>query len=344
MHREGSRQSMLVEREEDLVASALERIARARALGKTNVKLNQAEIDALERFERSKAQPKTAQPPAKSSPASKKTAKHKTIEASKPKRGDSPKAKAGQGRVRNRSTASNRSVREDDLISYPVPTDPTYDFVGHAVDPRPPYQGSPLRPGGSRSSSSSNIRQMAAGPPIFAPYYQGQRYVPMPDGPYHRRVESAQGRLRADSARSESRSRSNSNVKAYPLDQLPNPTQAGRAPRFDPADPRFGSPSRRVVSGSPYGRPPVSRRPSDEMFLPDETEVSGYMVSASSRSSSDSDSSFHDQGVAVDVTENPGTKTGYSIKTRSAAAASASSSKARSSPKSGGNKAAMRRR
>lgn len=332
---------MVMDREEELAARALEKIARARALGKTNVKLSQAEIDALER---SKGPSKVSQPPPKALPTSKKTAKQKTIEATKKKRSDSPKAKPVQGRVRNRSNASTHSAREDDLVTYSIPGEPAYDYVGRPGDGRPGYQGSPLRPGGSRSNSSSNLRQFVGAAPVFAPYYQGQRYVSMPEGPYHRRAESAQTRLRADSGRSEPRSRSNSNLKPYPLDQFPNPTQAGRAPRFDPSDPRFGSPSRRIVSGSPYGRPPISRQQSDEMFLPDDAEVMGYMVSDSSRSASDSDGSYHDHGVTVDVAEKPGSKKGYSIKTRSAAAASGSPSKSATSSHSGGSKATVRRR
>ena len=349
LRREGSQQDMLIEKEEELAARALERIARARSLGKTNVKLSQPEIDALERLERSKLQQKVTQSPAKSSPASKKTSKQKTIKAGKEKRSNSPKSKPVEGRVRNRSNASARSAKDDrdELISYPLPQDPDYGYISRAADPRAvPYQGSPLRPGGSRSNSSSNIRQ-AVGAPMYAPYYQGQRYVSMPEGPVHRRGESTQSRLRADSTYSESRSRSGSsgNIRNIPLDQLPSPNHAGRAPRFDPLDPRYGSPRRRVVSGPPvgYGPPPpqpsMSRRQSDEMFMPDDTEVLGYMVSASSRSNSDSDGSYYDRPVEVNVQDKPGTKTGYAIKTRSAAAAAGSKSASKSNAK-----ASIRRR
>jgi len=341
---------MHIEKEEDLAARALERVARARALGKTNIKLSQPEIDALERLERSKVQQRVSQPPAKSSPASKKAVKQKTIEGGKKKRSDSPKARPVEGRARNRSNASSRSARDDrdELVSYPLPQDSDYGYISRATDPRAvPYQGSPLRPGGSRSNSASNVRQVGGGSPMYAPYYQGQRYVSMPEGPYHRRGESNQGRLRADSALSGSRSRSgsNANIRDIPLDQLPNPTQAGRAPRFDPSDPRYASPGRRVVSGpyAGYGPPPpqpgTSRRQSEDMFLQDDTEVLGYMVSGSSRSNSDSDGSYYDRPVEVNVQEKPGTKTGYAIKTRSAAAASGSKSASKSNAK-----ASIRRR
>ena len=335
LERRDSRQ----EKEDELVARALERIARARALGKTNVKLSQPEIDALERLERSKPQQKSPQPP--KAPASKKAGTRKAIEASKKKRSDSPKSKSVEGRARNRSNASTRSARDDDLVSYPVPRDPDYEYVGRPG--HEPYQGSPLRPGGSRSNSYSNMRGAGGPPPMYAPYYQNQRFVSMPEGPYHRRGDSTAARVRADSSRSDqsSRSRSNSHLRNMPLDQLPNPNQQARAPRFDPSDPRFGSPSRRVVSGPPYGAP-MSRRQSDEMFLhvpPDDAEVQHYMVSSSSRSSSDSDGSYNGVPVDVDVTERPGTRTGYGIKTRSAAAASGTAKRSKS-----GAKAAVRRR
>jgi len=354
LRRQGSRQGMLIEKEEDLVARALERISRARALGKTDVKLTQPEIDALERLNRSKVQPKISPSPAKSLPASKKTTKPKAIEASKKKRSNSPLARPVEGRIRNKSNASTRSARDDrdDLVSYPLPQDPDYGYDGRAAEPRAtPYQGSPLRPGGSRSNSSSNIRQVAGGQPMYAPYYQGQRYVSMPEGPYHRRGESNQSRVRADSAYSESRSRSgsNGNLQNIPLDSLPNPAHTSRAPRFDPSDPKYGSPNRRGVSGSSagYGTPPaqpgIFRRQSDEMYLADDTEVLSYMVSNSgaSRSNSDSDRSYHEseRPLEVNVQEKPGTKTGYAIKTRSAAAASGSKIPGKPNPK-----ASIRRR
>ncbi|KAK5076858.1 hypothetical protein LTS08_006029 [Lithohypha guttulata] len=344
LERTGSRQSMLAEKEEELVARALERIARARALGKTDVKLSQAEIDALERLERSKPQQKVSQAPAmKALPTSKKTLTRKAAEASTKNRGTSPKARLSEGRVRNHSNASSRSAREDDLPTYPIPQDSGHTGRPfHPPDMRAGYQGSPLRPAGSRSNSYGNIRQTVGPPPLYAPYYQNQRFASMPEGPYHRRGESAAStRLRADSGRSDqsSRSRSNSQLRSYPVDQLPNLTQTARAPRFDPNDPRFASPR-----PSPGRRPrgSGSRRQSDDLYpsLADEPEVINYMVSGSSRSSSDSDGTgpYHEPTVTVEVAEKPGAKAGYSMKTRSAAAASGTS-KSKS-----GAKASVRRR
>lgn len=351
---------MLIDREEELVAGALERIARARALGKANVKLTQAEIDALDRAERSNVQqqPRISAAP-KALPASKKNTK--SSEASKKQRSDSPKTKSAEGRARNRSNASTRSLRqEDDPVSYPVPPPfpPDYGYAGHPYpaypmypmyppDPRfPPYQGSPLRPGASRTNSYQNMRQM--GGPIYPPapptyYPQNQRYVSMPEGPYYRYPDPAMNRMRADSSHS---SRSNSSVNvpmaSYPIDQFP-PTPSTHAPRFNAQDPRSGgSPARRAVS-DPRGNPTPqrSRRPSDELFIPEHNDHDA--ASSSSRGRSDSDGSYHDQAVEVEVLEKPSAKGGYTVKTRSATGTGPTKSTGNNKTKSGAVKAVRRR-
>ena len=341
-HRRDSRSSMIIEKEEDLVASAKGKIARARALGKDDVKLSQAEIDALERYERSRSQTKTV-PISKVVPTEKKTATKKAIEASKSKRSDSPKARKVGGRVRNASNASSRSARDDE-VNYPIPSDSEYSHAGRVAhaELRNSYQGSPLRPVGSRSNSYSNIRNMPGVPPLYAPYYQNQRIVSHSEVPHHSRTASRH-RDRADSGRSDysSRSRSNSHLRTVPIDHLPNPSHTGRVPRFDPADPRFASPRRRVVSGPPYGAP-ISRRQSDEMFLgvPHDPEVMHYRVSEPpSPSTSGSEGSLYEPPVTVEVTEKHGSKSGSFVKTRSAAANSSAKSTSKSN-----TKAAVRRR
>lgn len=362
LSRENSRQSVLVDREEELVAGALERIARARAQGKSNVKLSQAEIDALDRAEMStvQQQPRISAAP-KALPASKKTAK--SSEAGKKQRSDSPKTKPGQGRARNRSNASTRSTRqEDDLVAYPVPPQPDYGYPGHPAypaypayppvypmyppDPRFAYQGSPLRPGASRANSYQNMRQMAAPmyPPAPPAYYpQSQRYVSMPEAPYYGYPDPNMNRMRADSTHS---SRSNSSVNVpmanYPVSQFPNPTPKSRARRSDPPDPRSGgSPARRPVSGNKGNPTPQrSRRPSDELFIPDPDDRD---TSGSSRGRSDSDGSYHDQEVDVEVLEKSSAKGGYTVKTRSATKAGPTKSTGSAKTKTGAAKAVRRR-
>ena len=360
LQREDGHQSVKSEREAELVASALERIARARALGKMNIKLSQAEIDALDRFERSKQQQRPAKITAtpKNAPASKKSIMPKAIESAKKKQVASPRTRPVAGRVRNPSDVSTRSTREDDLVNYQIPQEPDYDYVGRPHSgSRSSRHGSPRQPR-SRTNSSQNIRQPPG--PIFAPYYPSpSRYVSMPEGPYHRRMESTSSRYsRFDSGEApdvahypRSRSNSNMNLRSYPLEQLPNPMHASRAPRFDPSDPRYASPSRRVVSGSSA---PMHRRPQDELFMPNDPEVMSYLA-PSSRSNSDSDGSFHDHQSShhfhgqdddrgrepvTAVPPGPGSKRALSVKSRSAAAATTTSAK--KTPKSGAK--ATRRR
>jgi len=79
-------QLMLRDKEDILVERALERIARARALGKTNVKLSQAEIDALERAEQKNQRPA---PP----PVPKPVPKSKKVVQTRPKAQERKKSK-----------------------------------------------------------------------------------------------------------------------------------------------------------------------------------------------------------------------------------------------------------
>ena len=343
--RRADTQVMLRDKEDVLVERALERIARARALGKTNVKLSQAEIDALDRLERSQqqqARPSSAPKP--STLKSKKTtpAKSKATETKKsnktPSRSinNSPKPKVIQGRERNKSSASTRSNRDEPTLPYPTLPEDDYEYAGGRL----PHvsqgyyrQGLLSRPG-SRSGSSHSLRQSQY---VQQPHpYSTSRYVSMPATPDDvsaaRRGSNSSRASRPDPSEPdwEPRARSNSSLVNIPLDQLPYQAHTGRAPRFDPSDPRFASPQRRTASGpatmaSQYGRP------QDELFLPDERpEVMRYLAS-----SDDEDDDDYDQGVQVNVVERP---TGdYGIQTRSSAAA-------RSGERSSGSKAVKKRR
>jgi len=316
-------QLMLREKEEALVERAQERIRRARALGKTNVKLSRAEIDALDRLERSQNPPPTPpipMPAPKAAPKGKKAAapKQKAIESKKTGKSsksgsNSPKPKSKESRSRGQSVASTRSkgsAKEEALVPYPVSPDEQYAY--------PPWYG---RPGGpnslhqeARAGSASRMPQREPMPPM--PYYHA--YNSHPDVIYGPRPGSNSSYAsRPDPADPdwEPRARSASSLVNFPLDQLPQQAVAGtgRAPRFDPADPRYASPpTRRVVSGPPRGRP-------DELFLPDDQEVMQYLTESTTndeaRSTSDSDDSS--QGVQVNVEERAGGQ--YAIQTRAAA-------------------------
>ncbi|KAI9875465.1 MAG: hypothetical protein M1823_007471, partial [Watsoniomyces obsoletus] len=97
----GSAQLILRQKEDALVERALERIERARALGKTDVKLEPSEIEALQRAGVIPRPPSNPAPVPKAAPTGKKPmqAKPKAIEAKKNGKGtksasNSPKVKA----------------------------------------------------------------------------------------------------------------------------------------------------------------------------------------------------------------------------------------------------------
>lgn len=353
-------------KEEMLVQRALERIARARALGKPNVKLSRAEIDALERLERNQNPPRPSAAP-KAAPKGKKEAmvRRKPVEVRKKSSrnenksaSNSPKGKTVDARNRGASSASSSSSRDrrDDHVAV---------SRGRTADPdfgrQPPYPSGYYITGprptdafrqSSRTSSSQSLRQQQA--EQLAMYHQSyypSRYASSPDAIYG--LGNGLGSTSARAPRPdpsepdwEPRSHSTSSLVDVPLAQLPYQANTGRAPRFDPSDPRFASPQRRVASGPPHVLPAQAaqyRRPQDELFLPDEVpEVMRYLAPSDSEEEDDDDDdgddSDYDDGAQVTVSETP--RGGYSIQTRSAAA----STSARKGGSNGKNSAAKTRK
>ncbi|KIV77606.1 hypothetical protein PV11_09395 [Exophiala sideris] len=354
-------------KEEMLVQRALERIARARALGKPNVKLSRAEIDALARAERNQTPPLPSPLPSaapKAAPRGKKEAavRRKPVEARKKSSrnedksaSNSPKGKTVDARNRGSSSASSssgRDRRDDSAAAY----------RGRSADPgffrQPPYPSGYYITGprqadafrqSSRASSSQSLRQQPAEQLAMyhQPYYSS-RYASNPEAIYSLGSGSDSTSARAarpdpSEADWEPRSRSASSLVDVPIGQLPYQTNIARAPRFDPSDPRFASPQRRVASGPPNvlrNQAAQYRRPQDELFLPgnevQEPEVMRYQVPSDSEEEEDdddddNDDSDYEQGAQVTVNETP--RGGYSIQTRSAAA-STSARKTGSSGKS----------
>ncbi|KAJ9605101.1 hypothetical protein H2200_010491 [Cladophialophora chaetospira] len=342
------RQDMQVayrDKEELLVQRALERISRARALGKPNVKLSRAEIDALDRLERNQNPPRPSAAP-KAAPKGKKEApvvKRKPVEVRKNtgkgnarSASDSPtKGKSRELRGRGQSNAfssSARASRDNSVTAYALPP-PEVDY-----DRRAPYPQGYFLTGahqmdpasrGSRTNSNQSLRQQAMPPPQH-PYYTN-RYSSNPDVLYGNRPGSGSSRSsRPDPAEMdwEPRARSTSNLINMPLDQIPYQSGVGRAPRFDPSDPRFASPQRRVASGPPTMQTQAVqyRRPQDELFLPEgQPEVYNYLTGDDEEDENneddDDDDSDYNAGVEVNVSERPGGN--YAIQTRSATAAAA---------------------
>ncbi|KIW72263.1 hypothetical protein PV04_00469 [Phialophora macrospora] len=351
------------EKEELLVQRAEERIARARALGKPNVKLSRAEIDALERSERNRNPPPLSTTP-KAAPKSKKEApvvKRKPVEVRKSWSGanarsasDSPsKGKSGDSRSRGKNTAGNGSAppsRESSVTAHALPpADLDYDrrvpyTQGHNLAGARQIDPSWRTP---QTNPNQALRQFSqAMPPPQHPYYT-TRYSSNPDVVYGNRPGSNSSRSsRPDPSEMEwePRARSTSSLVNVPLDQLPYQANVGRAPRFDPSDPRFASPQRRVASGPPAVQNQAThyRRPQDELFLPDgQPEVYNYLAPGAEDDNDDDDDddddSDYDAGVEINVTERPGGT--YAIQTRSAsAAASSPSQKQKGNGKSIGGK------
>ncbi len=321
-------------------ANALERIERARALGKTDVKLEPSEIEALQRAGVIPRPPSNPAPVPKAAPTVKKPAqaKPKAIEAKKNGKGtksasNSPKVKAIEGRSRGRSIASNRSKsdsREDAVVPYPILPDERYTYppASYARGSAPASR----QQSKARTNSSQSLRQHPqAMPPYQHPYYSS-RYYSNPDMYAPRPGSNSSRASRPDPTHPdwEPRARSSSSLVPYPLDQLPH-TGAGKARRFDPSDPRFASPpSRRIHSGPPAAQ---YRRPQDELFLPEgqQPEVMQYLTNSSHEDDDDDDDDDNEepeeatedsddsgQGVQVNVEETRGG--GYAIQTRAAAA------------------------
>jgi len=324
-------------KEEQLVERALERIRRARALGKPNVKLSPAEIDALNRLEDEQVpqpRPQSVAAPPKAAPKGKKTAATKTKAIDAKKKGShssssSPKIKAIAGRTRGRSTASNRSKKDDKeesaVVPYPALPEDRYNY------PQAYYAraSAPTSRQQSRANSSQSLRGPPPQPmpPYQHPYYA--RYWSNPDVMYGPRPPldgPRQPRPDPTDPDWEPRARSSSSLVNYPLDQLPQQAgqATGKAARFDPSDPRFASPpTRRIVSGPPAAQ---YRRPNDERSLSEDEqpEVMQYLVSSSNdeEEQEDEDSDDSGEGVQVNVEERPAG--GYAIQTRASAATKSS--------------------
>ncbi|KEF63083.1 uncharacterized protein A1O9_01059 [Exophiala aquamarina CBS 119918] len=342
-------QMVYKDKEDMLVERALERIARARALGKANVKLSRAEIDALDRSERNQNPPRSSAAPQMVAPKSKKEApiKRKPVEVRKmtgrndnKSASNSPRRKPFETRDRGPSIASNtssRGEREDPVAAYQgYPVDQEYSHVGRRLPyPQGHYFAVPRHAEssrqGHRTNSTQSLRQqqqlqqqIQQAPPYQHPYF-ATRYASNPDAIYSQRPGSNSSRAsRPDPSEPdwEPRARSTSSLVNVPLDQLPYQTSTSRAPRFDPSDPRYASPQRRVASGPPLAHqhsPVTYRRPQDELFLPnDSDDVMRYLAPSGSEQEDDDDDSDYDEGVQVDVSERPGGD--YAIQTRSATA------------------------
>lgn len=327
-------QVMLREKEDLLVERALERMRRARELGKTNVKLTRAEIDALERAERrQKISVPLPKPPKgkKAAQTRPKLADKKQSKGDRSSGNNSPALKAIEPRRRGKSSSGSR---EPAPLPYPVLPDEQYSAGGRALmyapqgyypppDARP--SSSTSRPG-SRTTSAHSLRQQQSHTPPVPQYqhpYQQGRYHSNPDV-YQVRPPAGgvQAYQRSDPSDPnwEPRARSSSSLVSYQIDHS-NPTayssQGPAPPRFDPNDPRFASPqAQRISSGPPdlyTAHAPIYRQPQEQLYLPGQ--------GANANQDDEDEDSDEDAGVQVEVTERPGGD--YGVQTRATASAAA---------------------
>jgi PRA1 family protein 1 len=321
-------QVMLREKEDLLVERALERIRRARMMGKTNVKLSQAEVDALERAERIQKQPD----PSRNARGKKVAAVRPRVEERKRSRGGKPSSSTPPLKAIEPRRKSKSSAREEPQPPYPIMPGPDYGQASGAMIYAPPgYYAAPAqRPRSSsskarsRTASSQSLRQQHQQTPPLPQYqhpYHAGRYFSNPDTAYAGLPPSTSS-LRSDPTDPswEPRARSASNLVPHLLDQPPYPVYQPPPPQFDPRDPRFAAlPGPRIASGPPdmYAVPqmPIYRHPQDEMFLYSPNSPGDGITTG------DEDDDDEDQGVEIDVLEGSGDS--YGIQTRSGAAAAA---------------------
>jgi PRA1 family protein 1 len=324
-------QIVLREKEDFLVERAWERIRRARMLGKTNVKLSQAEVDALERAERIQKHPD----PPRNPKGKKAVSTRPKAEERKRSKSDKPSSSTPPLKAIEPRRKAKTSAREEPQVPYPMMQGPDYgQATGTMVYAPQGYYPLPAKgprssgsKSGSRTASSQSLRQQQQQhtPPLPQyqhPYHAG-RYFSNPDSAYAGRPPSTSS-FRSDPSDPswEPRARSTSNLVPYPVEQPPYPIYQPPPPQFDPRDPRFAIPSApRMASGPPdvYPSPPMPgyRHPQDEMFLyspstPGEGTTTG---------DDDDEDDDEDQGVEIDVIEQ--SSGSYGVQTRSGAATAA---------------------
>lgn len=314
------------DKEDWLVEKALERIRRAQALGKANVKLTQPELDALERKRKLAAGPQNPKSK-KGGPSRSKKDDRRRSKGDRSSGGTPPLPL--DSRRRGRSSAAN----EEFTMPYPMlPAEPYDPSTGALARAPLGYYGSPaVRPSGppsrprSRNPSSQSLRQQQQHTPPLPQYhhpYQQGRYFSVPEATHLARPTSSSRtpplpRPLPDDPDWAPRAHSTSNLAPYPYD--PAQYQA-YAPPPAQLDPRYAT--RRNVSGPPdLYHPSMYRPPPDEIFIgpasdpmlvpqrSPQTDTSGE-----DRTTEDNEDEDDDNGVLVEVVERP---TGHDTRSKS---------------------------
>jgi hypothetical protein len=306
-------QVVLREKEDVLVARALERIRRARLLGKTNVKLTPSERDALERKilkDQEKTQAKKSKQPTLKSRSS--NIQRDGGQSSGTRRSSTP---TNSIRRKSRSSLSSRSDKEATAVE-PAPPP---GFVATAPDGRqlfvpvgyyPPSPGSPYGPSSrpeSRQGSSHSLNYTAPSQAAQSRAQPKQRYSSDPAQHYQSYTTSRDPpspRPMPDDLNWQPRPRSSSNL-IYPPDSYQYPVYPAQMPQLPPQY----SQGRRVISGpASVGYPPALRpgipahmytASSDPSQL--RREYAGGTGYAEGIPDEDFEDDDEDEGVQVDV-------------------------------------------
>lgn len=290
-------QIALRDKEELLVQKALERIRRAQMLGKTNVKLTQPELDALER-KKKKDEAESARKKPGIRNADRRRSSGLSHDASREQKSNRRKSKGYFPAYDGESSSSSRRAAPPGIL-VPGPAGvPAYSPLGYYPPTTAPQGGSPRS--GSRSASSHGLAQVS--PPL--PRVYKQRYSSGPDPAHPSPAPRSPPSLRRlpDDPNWIPRPRSSSSVssqpyppdqyQAYspPLPQMPHQYSQGRrsvsSPQPDVQYPRNG--------GEPQARssePSSLRREHSRQSSPEKSE-------SEEGSASDDDEG---DGVQVDV-------------------------------------------
>ena len=336
------------DKEEALIQSALARIARARAKGKTNVDLSKEEMEALER--RTGQQPESSPPPMLTALASPPATPAKTPKGKVGSRSNSstnlarqkPGKKNGSGGLfgtnapspakSNSKAKVNRKPSAEQALPYPTGQAPPgimvpgpngvqiYAPIGYHGPPSPEISRGSSRPG-SRSASKHSRREST--PPE---QYPPRIYYPPPSSSVRPESSGSNRSLPDDidwyppplpqlpSARARAAS---NNAPSYYADydgqSLPA-AQGGRRNVSGPPDVRYAS-LRRVPPSSPLARPAAPHASlSDPAVSGRRARGSGLSRAVDDRASSPSSaSSSDDQGVQVEILPDDRPGGGYQI-------------------------------
>ena len=335
-------QAAVREKEEMLIQSALERIARARAKGQTNVNLSQEEMEALERRrgQQPEPSPPLASPPptpaknAKAIKAGSRSSSSTNLASQKArKRGGSSLFGAGSSSPAKSNSKAKVNRKPSAEQSLPYPTGqapagimvagpdgaPAYAPIGYGL-PSPEFHRT--QSGGSRpgSRSASKHRRRESTPPerfdAYAPY--PPRYYPPPSG--LRPESSGSNRSLPDDIDwypppPRNRSTSNAPYAGYATEYdapPPLPAAQGRRNVSGPPDIRYSN-LRRVPPSSPLAQRPVPTHASHSDPNMPARKGSGLSQSQEVDGSNSSSASSDDQGVQIEILPDATGGSGYSI-------------------------------